>query len=595
SADSIYNPTNQDIGFYRRLVEAPSLRELTSRTRHLDATLKGWFMVGSHYWNWDAGVTWNKNTVSGVAAGNVNLRNAHRALGPSFINAEGVAKCGTPDDVIGGCIPWNVLGGPSAMTPELYQYLFVKNRREAGSKGVSYQANLTGGMFNIPFGGEAAFAFGVERREMSGYTEPDSLALAGLSTSSASPGMDASYSVNSVYGELSIPLLRDQPWAKNLTFDIAGRYSDYSTFGSTFNAKYGFEWKPIESLLFRGNYSEAYRSPSINNMYSGVHDYYVYFLDPCDTKYGADAYGDKVHNACIASLKAAGYANADSFRQVDATGNPVATANPVTTSRFHYGSNPDLDAEKAVTKTFGVVYSPEFAPGLDVSLDWYEIKIRDAIGQVTPQGTVENCYLGDASYCAKFHRNANGQLVSLHYGLGNMGKVVMEGYDFGIAYRLPATAFGSFKLTSNSSYLVRKNLKWGHDAPIDTQVGNNVWRLRNNTSLDWQYGKFGATWTIRYFSSVREPCDYMTECNMPDFVSPHSGAQPTRRIGAIAFNDLSVRWDAPWDARITLGVNNIFDREAPIQYGQLHDSGSIPFNPAYDLDRYLFMSYHQKF
>lgn len=597
SADSIYNPINQDVGFFRRYTGLPSSSKLTSKTSHLDTALKGWFGLGGRQFYWDVGVNYNKNDIDSLSTGVFNLDHAAKALGPSFIDASGVATCGTPTDVVGGgCVPWNVLGGPAGLTPEMRQYLLVTNKVRAGSKEVDYTANINGGLFDIPFGGETAFALGVERREVSGFRYPDSLASQGLTTAGGGQPEDGAYSVNSAYYELSIPLLRNMPGAQDLSFDIAGRYSKYSNFGSTFNGKYSFEWKPINDLLIRGTYSESFHAPTIDRLYGGVQKFTIGLLDPCDSKYGPQLYGQKVRQACVAELKSLGFSNAEHFRQVDATGQPINSTNPLMVADASFGSNPDLGPETAISRTLGMVYSPSYIPGLGLTLDWYRIELSNAVGIISPPQTVTQCYLGNQQFC-RFHRDQNGAIVDFHYGVANFGRQTVEGYDFELNYKLPETDFGRFTIRSANSYLVKNNQDFSLNGvgSLHFAAGANQWRLRSNTSLDWTYGHFGATWTIRYFSSLREKCKFMSECNMPDFVSPENGAVPQRRIGAIAFHDVSVRWDAPWNARISLGINNVFDRDPPLVYARLDNSGSGPWLPAYDMDRYFFVSYDQKF
>lgn len=597
SADNAYNPLGQDVAFYRRTTEMPRTTQNTNRAMHLDAGLEGWFSVGEHDWNWDVGVNWNKGSGTMLGRGDLNLVNAQKALGPSFEDADGL-HCGTAGNAIDGCIPWNVLGGPEAMTPELRDYLFVQSQTGYGSKNVSYTANITGGLFNLASGGEVAFAAGVERREVSGYQNTDQFSQSGLSTTLTSGPTQGDYAVNEAYAELSIPLLQGLPGAQDLTFDLATRYSHYSNFGSTTNAKYGFKWKPIEDVMIRGNYAQAFRAPTIMDMFGGNSETFDSYTDPCDAEFGANAHGQNVYSACVAQLQAAGVANADQFRQLTKTGGPVPSADYQSANPFTSGSNPDLKPEEATTKTLGVVYSPSQVEGLSVSLDWYKIRIENVISGISANRVLKNCYQGDASYCDRFERDGSGQIVSLNRSLVNTGWQEVEGYDLEFLYRLPETSVGRFQIRSNSSYLSEWNSQTSPDTPVNTGVSwYSIWRLRNNTSLDWQLGNFGATWTVRYFSGLKEACPFGpgVECNMPNFTAPDSGLSPTRRVGAVAFNDLSARWDAPWNARISVGVNNIFDRKAPVNYGQVSAANAPPVNPAYDLDRYWFVSYNQKF
>ncbi|HKT30829.1 hypothetical protein [Dyella sp.] len=105
--------------------------------------------------------------------------------------------------------------------------------------------------------------------------------------------------------------------------------------------------------------------------------------------------------------------------------------------------------------------------------------------------------------------------------------------------------------------MTKYNLVQGGDSP--TQYKNGIypyWRVRNSSSLDWSYGDFGATWTVRYYSGLKETCaGYILGtmlCNLPDYVAPGAGSTPMRKVGSIAFNDLQVRWTAPWKGTLAL-------------------------------------------
>ncbi|MBN9168331.1 MAG: TonB-dependent receptor, partial [Microbacterium sp.] len=95
---------------------------------------------------------------------------------------------------------------------------------------------------------------------------------------------------------------------------------------------------------------------------------------------------------------------------------------------------------------------------------------------------------------------------------------------------------------------------------VDFSRGN--FRVRSNLNLDWQYGDLGIGWTTRYYSGMKEKCSYDLdggpECNLPDFRSPYTDVQPSRKVGANTLHDLQVRYSLPWNGTVSLGVNNVF-------------------------------------
>ena len=605
SADSYYNPLGsqqgysdpQDVDFLRRMVEIPRFTKNTNSTYRLGMGLEGVFDIGSRHFNWDVSAYANKNKGSVYGTGNFNVLNLQNALGPSFMDADGVVKCGAPGNVIAGCVPVNILGNPGDITPQMLDYIGVNTNATYGTFTTGFAANLAGDIVDLP-AGTMQFATGVEHRRESGYSRPDAFSATGNSTDPSSEPFSGSYKVDEIYAELKVPLLANMPGAERLNIDLASRFSHYSSFGNTTNSKFGIEWQPVGDLLVRGSIGQGFRSPTISDLYGGKVQSFDFYSDPCDVVTGAVATGNA--NA-IANCKAAGLP--DGFRQTNSAGEAVGGPNASTTP-FISGSNPNLKPETSLTKTMGMVYSPSFVEGFNVSLDWYSIRINNLIDAVTPDDVLGDCYLRNIqSACSLFARDPiTNQVTGLEHTLANRGQLQNEGYDFGLNYRF-SSPFGKFKVSTDANYVTKYNLVQGGDSP--TQYKNGIypyWRIRNSSSLDWSYGDFGATWTVRYYSGLKETCaGYILGtplCNLPDYVSPGAGSTPMRKVGSIAFNDLQVRWTAPWKGTIALGVNNIFDRVGPLFYNAtsntIGNSGFV-YNPSYDYGRFVYLRYNQKF
>ena len=110
---------------------------------------------------------------------------------------------------------------------------------------------------------------------------PDAFAQSGESTGLAATTTEGDYSLDEVYMELNVPLLSDVAFAKELTLNLASRYSDYSNFGDTLNSKFGFTWRPMDELLVRGTYAEGFRAPTISDLYGGIGSSFESYTDPC--------------------------------------------------------------------------------------------------------------------------------------------------------------------------------------------------------------------------------------------------------------------------------------------------------------------------
>jgi iron complex outermembrane receptor protein len=140
-----------------------------------------------------------------------------------------------------------------------------------------------------------------------------------------------------------VPLLADMPFARELSLDLAGRYSDYNTFGSTTNSKFGLKWKPIDSLLVRATYGTGFRAPTVDDLYGGTVKTRDSFTDPCDTSFGIAASSATVAARCQALKVPA------NFRQQTSEGNVATKPGQQAVTDFTSGSNAALKPETAKT------------------------------------------------------------------------------------------------------------------------------------------------------------------------------------------------------------------------------------------------------
>ncbi|OBU54169.1 TonB-dependent receptor domain-containing protein [Stenotrophomonas maltophilia] len=611
-ADSYYNPFGKDMGFMRRGWEVPRLSTNKLTTFRFTGALQGSFQFNDKYFDWEAGYIYQNSENQQSQTGNYNVLAVNAATGPSFFNpATGRVECGTAAGLVdgsnpiygpgaGGCLPWNPAipygrTGDGGLTgnPDLQQFLFptTKNTGEVTTK--TYYANIAGSLFTLP-AGDLGFALGYEYREDKGSYNPDALSQTGYSTDLAAGPTGGGYDVNEVYLELNVPILADLPGAKELSFNAATRYSKYSTFGDTTNNKFGLKWKPIDQLLVRATYAEGFRAPTIDNLYGGSSQTFAYFTDPCDTSFGStDQPG--VAARCAAAIGP----TASTFRQLRQGYVPASGPDEQTPDPFNAVSNPNLTPEKSKSKTVGLVWSPTFAQGLNMSLDWWNIKITNTIVTDSPDDQLNDCYvLGIAERCNSFTRDPNRHnVINLTYAPRNAGYQETEGFDFDVAYRFETDSWGTFSANLQNSYVTKNVLKTTNAQQVPVSILNGFgsnFRLRSNLVLGWERGDWGVTWGTRYFSSVKERCYYSDECSLPDFGSPDPVRdQPMNKRGSTMFHDVQVSWNAPWNATIAVGARNVFDHYGPQMYSA--PNSQFSYYGGYDIGRFMYMQYKQKF
>jgi len=594
TAESAFNPVGQNVDFRRRLWEVPRTTDSQLKTLRFAPTISGYFELAGKSFDWDVGALWNRNESIKTQRGDMSLIASEQALGASFINAQGVAQCGTAANPIalGDCRPWNpllpygVAGQGSLADPELQDFLFPTYTTRGVTKTTSFTANLSGSIVTLP-AGDLGFAVGVEHRKEEGSYVPDAFAQSGMSTGLGQKPTQGEYDLNEVYLELNVPILADMAFAKELTLNLASRYSDYSNFGGTTNSKFGLTWRPIDELLVRGTYAEGFRAPTIADLYGGLSSSFERYTDPCAVGVSGSVAGNA---ACLA-----GGAPAD-YVQLGQGNVPCSTTPCQSGDQFISGANPNLAPETSKSKTVGLVWSPRWVQGLDVSLDWYRYEISNMIIDDSVDRILRDCYvLGDSSRCGSVTRAADGHISAITYGTANLGKMDTEGYDLGIKYRLPELAIGQFAIDWQTSYLSKYDEASQNAAGDDIMIGrvgqDALFRVRSNLGVNWSLGSFGVNYTARYYSGLNEPC-IAIGCTDPDRIA-YGETAPLRKTGSNTFHDLQVSWKAPWDATIALGANNVFDHKGPLMYSQ--QNSSFAYYGGFDIGRFLYMKYTQKF
>ncbi len=625
AANSHFNPTTAPISnWWRRTWEVPRVTDSTLTTYRFSGALEGSFEWADRFFDWDVSYLNNSNRVLHATYGNLNIANTRAAVGPSFLNARGQVQCGTAAAPIAftDCVPFNPFlpagrEGPGGLTNNraLQDFLFQREHATGETETTVMMANLTGSIMTLP-AGDLAFAVGIENRKEEGAFVPDALSVTGGSTNLAAGPTRGSYSVDEIYLEFQVPLLSGLPFAHALDLSLASRSSEYDTFGDTTNSKFGLEWNPIESVLVRGTWSEGFRAPTIADLFGGGSQTFSFFQDPCDTVFGLSRENPAVRANCVAAMGPL----ANTFRQLGAGMIPVGAPNAQTPVPFTSGSNPTLQPETAVSKTLGVVWSPDFVEGLNLSLDWWNIRIEETIVADAPTTILNDCFVQDiARRCSPllFTRDPTLGFVNfMSFGSRNAGFREVEGFDFTAAYQLATANWGSFSVVSNSTYTSSDVLVSTDDPrhPISS-VGRAGpagidFRLRSNLNLGWQKGDFSVNWIVRHYSSVKEACAYFVpgstepnlECNEITFAptgallpdgSPASALSRRNRTGSNSFNDVRVGWEAPWNATIAVGANNVFERIGPVMYS--NPAANFPYYGGFDIGRFTYMSYTQRF
>ncbi len=473
---------------------------------------------------------------------------------------------------IAACVPYNPFGSPdNSASVDYFARTFTATSGLSQFILSGFVSGDTSGFFNLP-GGPVRFALGAEYREEKAFYEQDPFVTDGFTNGVSIPSFRPDpFKVKELYGEMQLPLLADMPFAHELTVSGAGRVAKYQGgTGTVWSYNAGLDWAPIEDVRFRGNYSRAVRAPNVSETaFPLVPNFAPGFTDPCDP--GRINTSANRNANCTADLGALLAGFSDTTYSL-----PIVS-----------GSNPNLEAEKSDSWTYGVVIQPRFVPGLNLSVDYYDIKVKGIIASLTAQQIVNSCY--DAAdlnnvFCQQFTRfrgpgtGPNGELAGRVLGNSlvaaplNYASRERKGIDVNVAYR---TNLGN-DLAFNTNLIYTHNLKISNfqdptNPTFENRILSELGDPKNEFrwDVDLSTGPFTFGYRMRYigpqFISVYE--DYFgingaaTGGNL-DFADRD-------KYPAVFYHDLRFEWDVNKEAggpnlNFYVGVDNVLDRMPPL-------------------------------
>lgn len=525
------------ISFRRRPYEGgPRIFEQEVDTRYVAAGLEGSF-GGERQFFWDINAAHSKNEAEQINRGSYNARNIAIALGDPAICAATT-----------GCTPLDIFGFDT-ISPAMLAYISPLFRDRSEQKLTQVTANLSGALFEA-WAGDIEFAAGYEYRKYEGSYNPDPQTVAGEYNGVPSLPTSGEYDVNEAYLELNVPLYAQQDGPGKFDLSLAGRYSDYSTFGGEFTPKYGLRWQVAEDLLLRATYAEGFRAPSIGELYGSQSRFDAQLTDPCLVQPTAPP-GSVAPVACP-GVPAGALQNDPQI--------PVLT-----------GGNPALQPETARSFSAGLVFSPSFAEEaawsdkLDFELTFYRHDLEGPIQAIDAQTQLNLCATTqDPQYCTGISRLASGEIDTFANFLVNLGSIKTDGWDADVFWTLPETRAGRFKLSWQNTFVTRYEAR-GAGGQVQPQgpgivvTDTAIPEWTSTATLDWKHGNWNAAWSVRHLSEMEEAC---AAADPAAFCSTAT----TNTLAATTYHDLQLGYEFALfkGLQLTGGVNNLFDEDPPV-------------------------------
>jgi outer membrane receptor protein involved in Fe transport len=396
----------------------------------------GTFTAGGSEWNWDAYYQYGYTRVAKRFVDRIT-NNFNRAIDAVRNPATGVVVCRVNADTNPAnddpkCVPYNLFG-VNVNGQAVKDYIIGTSYNRQNYIQEVMAANLSGEPFSS-WAGPVSVAVGAEHRREDGGGFADALSAANAYTLGNQAPTFGQYTVNEAYIETVVPLAVNEAFADKLELNGAVRFTDYSTSGYVTTWKAGLVWQVTDEVRLRATRSRDIRAPNRQELFAS---------------------GVFTTNTLI-----------DPFRN-----------NQATTYTTNTSGNPDLKPEKGDTTGVGGVYQPSWLPGFSVSADYYDIKIKDAIGNLGPQQIVDQCFAGNQTFCAAITRSAN-IITEIKSSPFNFVNQQARGLDLEASYRvsmtdIAASLSGDVVLRALATRFLENYTSNGVNVPTDT-VGQNT-------------------------------------------------------------------------------------------------------------------------
>lgn len=310
-------------------------------------------------------------------------------------------------DPANGCVPFNPFGVGSPSQAAL-DYVFGTSRVDVHTKQDFAQAEISGDLFDN-WAGPVSFAAGAEyRREaVTVAVQPE---VQNFRLANTIP-WSGHYTIKEVFAEAAVPLLADAPFARHVELNLAGRHADYSNSGGVNSWKVGINWQVNDDIRLRGTRSRDIRAPNLTELYEAGASSFVALNDPFNA-------GVRVPNV----------------NNIDR-------------------GNPGLRPEIADTWIAGAVLQPSWLPSFNLAIDYYDIKVRDAIVQINGQQVLDFCYDGAGDLCGFITRDSSGVLISVERPRYNFVSLKTRGIDVESSYRTSLGDKASLSLRGLLTYV----------------------------------------------------------------------------------------------------------------------------------------------
>jgi iron complex outermembrane recepter protein len=599
--------TNVNVNVARRNIEGGGrLTTFDHKEQRYVVGLKG-EIAGD--WNYDVSLQYGKTSLTTEQTGNFLTSRIENAL-VAKKDANGNIVC---QSVITGtdpsCVPYNIFQA-GGVTSAALNYLEAPTFSTGNIIEQIANANVVGTLpdsVKSPWANDKiGVSLGTEYRREHLDSVSDAAQASGdvNGNGAANPPVNGGYDVYELFSEARVPLVQDMPFAKDITAELAYRFSDYSNAGVTHTYKIAGDWTIVDGFRLRAGYNRAARAPNVVELFSPQNVVLDGTVDPCAglTTAAKDA-------TMVARCATVFGLTQQQVLNIEA--NPAAQYNGMT------GGNPNLKPEISDTYTVGLVWQPSFLPGANLTIDYFDITVKNYISNIGANTIINGCVNGtNPDFCSLVHRDSTGSLLSTTgYVVDtvlNQGGLHTDGIDVSAGYHTGLDTFGISNMGSVSANLVGTWLDklettvLNGQSPINcagyygatcSSLGgssspNPQWRhklrLTWNTPFEYSwFGNLGLSAQWRYYSAV----NLDATSSDPRLAGPVPATDA--RLGSRSYFDLLATFKVKENYSFRVGVNNVLDQDPPLTGSANCPAGACNSNvyaQMYDtLGRYIFV------
>ena len=528
-------------------------------------------------WSYDVSYQLSEVEFAEEYRNDLSVTNINRAV--DVVSVNGVPTCVA---VLNGtdptCVPYNLFGGglpgDGGIQSVIDGGLALQNyiARSTFILGSGSQRILQGVLsgetpISIPGApGPISAALGYETKELQTAYRPDAPSISGdrAGSGGAAVPLTGAYDVDELFLELGVPVM------DNLSIDFGYRYADYSTGQSTDTFKFGAFFRANDVIAVRGSFQSAIRHANLAELYTAM----------------GDSLTDLPDDPCGLNMTATQAQCANTGLSPALYGTDLKS--PADQYNIRYGGNPMTRPEESNSITAGVVLTPDLFGGVTLTLDYFDIGLKDGIGVVPAATSLNKCLeTGIDTFCDNIYRHpATGSLwLSGGYidtQTTNITEETVTGVDIIFDYDFD-TPLGPMGLEGVTTRVIESSFIELPAEPVTECVG--YWGLACGKNPQ-------PKWSGNYKLSLDTEFDTRVAVGMRLLGETEDLGDNAIDFERELYFDLTVEWNASETYILTGGISNLFDKDPQVS----SDAGTAPGNgntfPAFfdALGRYMHVN-----